>query len=263
MRFTKMEGLGNDYLFVYDEVPADVSEISKKLSDRHFGVGSDGMIFISSSAVADCRMRIFNADGSEAQMCGNGIRCVGKYLFDKGYTDKTIITVETLAGIRKLDLHLCGGVISGVTVDMGKAVVGDKIDFEYETQTVSGTYVSMGNPHFVIFVDIVENIDIQTIGRVIEHHRMFPDGINVEFVQVISDNQIRMRVWERGSGITCACGTGACAGVAASVKYGYCRKNEPVSVLLDGGHLSVSVDENYAVSMTGPAEFVYEGETEI
>ena len=139
MRFTKMEGLGNDYLFVYDEVPADVSEISKKLSDRHFGVGSDGMIFISSSAVADCRMRIFNADGSEAQMCGNGIRCVGKYLFDKGYTDKTIITVETLAGIRKLDLHLCGGVISGVTVDMGKAVVGDKIDFEYETQTVSGT----------------------------------------------------------------------------------------------------------------------------
>ena len=263
MHFTKMQGLGNDYLYVYGEAPENVSELSCKLSDRHFGAGSDGMIFISPSDIADFRMRIFNADGSEAKMCGNGIRCVGKYVYDKGYTDKTRLTVETLSGIKKLELQVRAGKVKSVTVDMGKAAVGDEIRLAAGDQTVAGTPVSVGNPHFVVFVGEIENAPVDTLGPIIEKHESFPEGTNVEFVRAQKDGFLRMRVWERGSGVTLACGTGACASVSAAIRKGYCRSGEPVSVLLDGGVLTVSADESGNVTMTGPAEFVYEGEAEI
>ena len=209
MRFTKMHGLGNDYLYVYGEVPENIAELSVKLSDRHFGAGSDGMIWISPSKVADFKMRIFNADGSEAKMCGNGIRCVGKYVYDKGYTDKTYLKIETLSGIRTLKLSVSGGKVSEVTVDMGKAVTETDKTLTVDGETVSCVPVSVGNPHAVIFVDDISTAPLTVLGPKIEHHEAFPDGVNVEFVQVLGRNELRMRVWERGSGVTMACGTGA------------------------------------------------------
>ncbi|MBQ7397870.1 MAG: diaminopimelate epimerase [Clostridia bacterium] len=210
MHFTKMHGLGNDYLYVYGEVPSNIEELSKQLSKRHFGAGSDGMIYISPSAVADFKMRIFNADGSEAKMCGNGIRCVGKYVYDKGYTDKTRLTVETLSGIKTLELDVSLGKVESVSVDMGRAI---------------------------------------------------PDGVNVEFVQVLGYGELRMRVWERGSGVTMACGTGACDSAMAAVKKTCCSEGEPILVYLDGGTLKITIAQDGNVRMTGPAAFVYEGET--
>jgi len=263
MHFTKMHGLGNDYLYVYGEVPDNISELSQKLSNRHFGAGSDGMIYISPSRVADFKMRIFNADGSEARMCGNGIRCVGKYVYDKGYTDKTHLTVETLSGIKVLDMQARSGKIKYVTVDMGQAEVGNDIELSLADQIVRGTSVSVGNPHFVIFVDDIDKAPLYTLGPLIEKHKVFPEGVNVEFVQVAGKDQLRMRVWERGSGVTMACGTGACASTAAAVKKGYCRAHAPVSVTLDGGILEITVDSNGTVMMTGPAERIYEGEIAI
>lgn len=260
MHFTKMHGLGNDYLYVYGEVPDNISSLSQKLSDRHFGVGSDGMIYISPSKVADFKMRIFNADGSEAKMCGNGIRCVGKYVYDKGYTDKTNLTVETLSGIKTLRMQARSGKVKSVTVDMGQSEVSDEVELCVDDKTVSGTPVSVGNPHFVIFVDDIENAPLYTMGPLIEKHEAFPNGVNVEFVQVIGEDQLRMRVWERGSGVTMACGTGACASTAAAIKKGYCRSHAPVTVMLDGGILEISVGDNGKVMMTGPADSVYEGE---
>ena len=209
MHFTKMHGLGNDYLYVYGE-PENPSELSIKLSERHFGAGSDGMIWISPSRVADFKMRIFNADGSEAMMCGNGIRCVGKYVYDKGYTDKKQLKIETLSGIRTLDLQVSSGKVKSVTVDMGKAVASEDLTLDIEGQSLTCTPVSVGNPHAVFFVEDIEKVELTKIGPKIERHEAFPDGVNAEFIQVLGDNELRMRVWERGSGETWACGTGAC-----------------------------------------------------
>ena len=261
MHFTKMHGLGNDYLYVYGEVPSDIADLSIKLSDRHFGAGSDGMIYISSSSVADFKIRIFNADGSEAKMCGNGIRCVGKYVYDKGYTDKKYLKIETLSGIRYLDLQVSGGKVKSVTVDMGKAVPEEDRTLTVDGETVVCTPVLVGNPHAVIFVKDMETAPLTTLGPKIERHEAFPGGVNVEFVQVLGDGELRMRVLERGSGVTMACGTGACASAAAAVKKKFCSAGEPISVRLDGGALKITVAADNTVTMTGPAEFVYEGET--
>ena len=261
MHFTKMQGLGNDYLYVYGDVPENIAAISQKLSDRHFGAGSDGMIYISSSDKADFKMRIFNADGSEAKMCGNGIRCVGKYVYEKGYTDKTRLSIETLSGVKTLDLQIRSGKVKSVTVDMGKVTVGEEKEIAVGGQTVCGIPVSVGNPHFVVFVPDAQTALLQTVGPLIEKHPSFPEGVNAEFVQATGNNQLRMRVWERGSGVTMACGTGACAASAAAVHKGLCRHSVPISVQLDGGTLEIQVDPAGFVRMTGPAETVYEGET--
>ncbi|MBP5154946.1 MAG: diaminopimelate epimerase [Lachnospiraceae bacterium] len=261
MRFAKMHGLGNDYLYVYGEVPADIETLSRKLSDRHFGAGSDGMIFISPSKKADFKMRIFNADGSEGKMCGNGIRCVGKYVFEKGYTDKRQLAIETLSGIRTLDMSVSRGKVRSVTVDMGPAAAGGEMELSVDGQKVSGTPVSVGNPHFVLFVDDMEKAPLLTLGPCIERCEAFPEGVNVEFVQVLGDRSLRMRVWERGSGVTMACGTGACAAAAAAVRRGYVRPGGAISVVLDGGTLQIALKEDGTALMTGPAEWIYEGET--
>lgn len=261
MHFTKMHGLGNDYLYVYGEVPENISELSQYLSERHFGAGSDGMIYISKSNIADFKMRIFNADGSEAKMCGNGIRCVGKYVYDKGYTDKKQLTVETLSGIKTLELHIVGEKVKSVTVSMGKAVAEKPKTLDVDGEKVELIPVSVGNPHAVIFVDDIETAPLTTLGPKIERHPEFPDGVNVEFVQVINEETIRMRVWERGSGVTMACGTGACASTMAAISAGYCRYDDTISVQLDGGTLKIRIDGDNEVQMTGPAKFVYEGET--
>lgn len=261
MHFTKMHGLGNDYLYVYGEVPADAAELSIKLSERHFGAGSDGMIWISPSTAADFAMRIFNADGSEAKMCGNGIRCVGKYVYDKGYTDKKHLRIETLSGIRTLDLQVSGGRVKRVTVDMGRAIPAEDLTLTVDGAIINCTPVSVGNPHAVIFVDDIDEAPLTTLGPKLEHHSAFPGGVNVEFVQVLGENTLRMRVWERGSGVTMACGTGACASAAAAAAKRLCRAGEPITVVLDGGKLAITVAPDQTVTMTGPAEFVYEGET--
>lgn len=263
MKFTKMHGLGNDYLYVYGEVPENIEELSRKLSERHFGAGSDGMIYICPSKIADFKMRIFNADGSEAKMCGNGIRCVGKYVYDKGYTDKTHLKIETLSGIKCLDLHLSCGKVKSVTVDMGTAIPEKEKTLNVCGNEVNLIPVSVGNPHAVIFVDDIEKAPLLELGPAIEHHEDFPDGVNVEFVQIISEKELRMRVWERGSGVTMACGTGACAVVTAAVSKNICERESPISVHLDGGTLKIQVDYDNTVTMTGPAKTVYEGETDI
>lgn len=259
MKITKMQGLGNDYLYVYGE-PENPSELSVKLSDRHFGIGSDGMIWISKSDKADFRMRIFNADGSEAKMCGNGIRCVGKYVYDKGLTDKTKLDIETESGIKILDLRVKDGAVETVSVDMGETVVNSPINARALEENIVLRPVSVGNPHAVIFVKDINKVDVASMGRAVETLEMFPDGVNVEFVEILSDNKLRMRVWERGSGITMACGTGACATVSAAVRAGICPQNENVEVVLDGGSLIISIDDRHHAIMEGPAEFVFECE---
>ena len=261
MHFTKMHGLGNDYLYVYGEVPENIAELSIKLSERHFGAGSDGMIYISPSDIADFKMRIFNADGSEAKMCGNGIRCVGKYVYDKGYTDKKKLTIETLSGIKTLDLQVIGGKVKTVAVDMGKAEVSENMTLSIDGDEVTCTPVSVGNPHAVIFVSNIDEAPLMTLGPKMEHHPAFPDGVNNEFIEVVDSHTLRMRVWERGSGVTMACGTGACASTAAAIKNGYCSFDEDISVILDGGTLKIRISQDYSVTMTGPAEMIYEGET--
>ena len=262
MHFTKMQGLGNDYLYVYGE-PESPESLSIKLSDRHFGPGSDGMIWISPSALADFRMRIFNADGSEAKMCGNGIRCVGKYVYEKGYTDKTKLTVETLSGVKNLELQVAYGKVRSVTVEMGRAEVSPERTVSACGEVVRLTPVDMGNPHAVIFTEDAEAAPLETLGKAIERHEDFPGGVNVEFVQVLGRSRLRMRVWERGSGVTLACGTGACASTAAAAARGLVAYGESVSVVLDGGTLTVTVEPDGRVKMSGPAEFVYEGDTEL
>ena len=261
IHFTKMQGLGNDYLYVYGAVPENVKDISTALSDRHFGAGADGMIFITPSGVADFCMRIFNADGSEAKMCGNGIRCVGKYVYDKGYTDKTRLKIETLSGIKELRLNVLGNKVKTVTVDMGDAVVEGEKEVLLSGKSVKYTPVNVGNPHAVIFTDNIDRVPVDTLGRRLQ--KSFPDGVNVEFVQIIGENSLRMRVFERGSGVTMACGTGACAAVAAAVSGGFLERNVTVTVMLDGGNLEITVSDRNTVTMTGPARTVYEGETVI
>ncbi|MBR4692313.1 MAG: diaminopimelate epimerase [Oscillospiraceae bacterium] len=263
MKFTKMQGLGNDYLYVFGPVPEDAAEWSVRLSDRHFGPGSDGMIWITPSENADFGMRIFNADGSEAKMCGNGIRCVGKYVRDKGHTKKTELTIETLSGLKRLSLHLTEGKVSSVTVDMGFAAVSEEKTLSLGEETVVCTPVDVGNPHAVVFVPEAETVPLTALGPKLEKHPAFPGGVNAEFVQLLGENRLRMRVWERGSGVTLACGTGACASAAAAVRRGLCRAGTPVAVVLDGGTLTITVSESGAVEMTGPCEFVCEGDTEI
>ena len=257
-----MEGLGNDYLYYFGEL-SNPAAVSIKLSERHFGIGSDGIILISPSDVADFKMRIFNADGSEAKMCGNGIRCVGKYVYDKGYTDKTQLIIETLSGIKTLDLNVQGGKVASARVNMGKAVVSPPVTLDVNGEKITTTPVSTGNPHTVTFVDDAENAPLTTTGAALEKHPYFPDGVNAEFAQIIDKNTIRMRVWERGSGITMACGTGSCATAAAAVQAGFCNKNEEITVILDGGKLVITVLDDSTVIMQGPATTVCECEVEM
>lgn len=278
MKFTKMHGCGNDYVYVncFSEVVEQPEEVAKFVSDRHFGIGSDGLILIKPSEVADFEMAMYNADGSRGEMCGNGIRCVGKYVYDYGLTDKTSITVETLAGIKYLDLTVEHGRVSLVRVNMGAPILAAgeiPADFPVspviaQPMTVAGntyqvTCVSMGNPHCVTFMDEdVRTLDLEKIGPDFETHPCFPKRVNTEFVNVIDDTHLRMRVWERGSGETLACGTGTCATVVAAVLNGL-TKNEATVELL-GGTLFIEWDrDSNQVYMTGPATVVYDGEIEL
>ena len=259
MHLTKMQGLGNDYLYHYGKVE-NPAELSVKWADRHFGIGSDGLILIQDSEVADFKMRIFNADGSEAKMCGNGIRCVGKFVYDKGYTTKTTLTIETLSGIRTLQLDVQEGLVQQATVDMGDVKVEQEITLSVLEQEVRCVPVSVGNPHCIVFCEDADEAPLTTIGAALERHEQFPQGVNVEFVQILDRHHIRMRVWERGSGITMACGTGACASAAAAVKAGFC--DSPLVVKLDGGDLNIEILSDSSARMTGPAVIVAECDVE-
>lgn len=278
IKFTKMHGAGNDYIYVntllYD-IP-DPSRASIVWSDRHKGIGSDGLVLIGKpkAADADFSMRIFNADGSEAMMCGNASRCIGKYLYEKGMTDKTSIRLETLSGIKTLRLRIKGHEVVEVTVDMLEPRFEDKAQFapaamcggEYEAEACgrrfAGTFVSMGNPHFVTFVGDIDTLDIAKYGSVMERDAAFPQRCNIEFAQPLPGGEIRTRVWERGSGITMACGTGACATAAAAAKTG--RAGRTSTILMDGGTLHIEWSEaDGHIYMTGGATLVFEGEIEL
>lgn len=271
IKFTKMHGAGNDYIYVntMDFPIRNPEEIAVKWSAPHTGIGSDGLVLIGASEVADFSMRIFNADGSEAMMCGNASRCIGKYVYDKGLTDKKTLTLETLAGIKELQLatrKTASGLreeVTEVTVDMGRPEVGETaLELEAGGTHYTGTVVSMGNPHLVIFVDDMTQIDLPAIGPQLEFHPLFPNRTNVEFVQVISPDEARMRVWERGSGITQACGTGASATVVAGAVTG--KTDRTAKVIMDGGPLTIRWDKSSGkVYMTGGAVKVFEGELEI
>lgn len=267
--FTKMQGAGNDYIYVDTDrfSISNPAELSIRLSKPHTGIGSDGLILISRSKVADFRMRIFNADGSEAMMCGNGSRCVGKFVYDKGLTTKTTLTLETLAGIKTLNLHLSHGEVESVSVDMGRPEIlkldGADIPFvnlpiSTDGITMNGTAVSMGNPHLVFFVPAMANIDIAEVGPMFERHPWFPDRTNVEFAQALTPDRIRMRVWERGSGITMACGTGACATFVAARATGLAQPK--ATIVVDGGELTIEEAADGNIIMTGPAKTVFEGQ---
>lgn len=276
IKFTKMHGTGNDYIYVngFEEKIASPSEFSIKYSDRHKGIGSDGLVLILPSEVADFRMQMFNADGSEAEMCGNASRCIGKYVYDKGLTNKTEIQLETLSGVKNLKLYLNdSNKVDKVTVDMGEPILEAKqIPVTFEKSPVirqhadfdNGleydlTCVSMGNPHAVIFTEKVLELDLSRIGPIIEHSKYFPNRTNTEFVEKISSNRLRMRVWERGSGETMACGTGACATLVAAVLNGLTDRKATVELL--GGELEIEWDKtNNHVYLTGEAVNVFEGE---
>lgn len=280
LKFTKMHGIGNDYVYInaIDQHIEDPNALAKKLSDRRFSIGGDGVILICSSDVADAKMRMFNADGSEGMMCGNGVRCVGKFVYDKGIVDKSknVITIETLSGIKTLELTVVDSKAELLKVDMGKAilktedipavfdgcdtVVAQKLVVNNEEHIV--TCVSMGNPHCVTFVDDVDNLELEKIGPYFENYPAFPQRINTEFVKVIDDHTLQMRVWERGSGETWACGTGACATAVAACLNGYCKKGEDITVHLRGGDLIINYTDE-TVFMTGPATTVFEGEIEV
>ncbi len=274
MKFTKMHGIGNDYVYVncLEETVANPSETAIEVSDRHKGIGSDGLVLIKSSEIADFTMEMYNADGSQSQMCGNAIRCVGKYVYEAGYTDKTDISIETLAGIKYLKLTIENGKVTIVRVNMGAPILipaqipvnldGDTVvnrpvvigDKEYNI-----TCVSMGNPHCITYMDDVLNLDIEKIGPIFENSPVFPERVNAEFVKVIDRDTLQMRVWERGSGETMACGTGACAVAVASILNGLC--NDTVTLKLLGGDLQITWDrEADVVYMTGSATTVFTGE---
>ncbi|MDP4152175.1 MAG: diaminopimelate epimerase [Bacillota bacterium] len=275
MKFTKMHGIGNDYIYFncLSQMPKNLSETAIRLSDRHFGIGGDGIVLILPSNKADFMMRMFNADGSEGKMCGNAIRCVGKYVYEKGLTSKTSLSIETLSGIKYLTLKIDYNTVSAVTVDMGEPILESrKIPVRFgkgkvineKVQIAGGehsiTCVSMGNPHCIVFCDDVKGLDLEKIGPDWENDKMFPDRVNTEFVKVVDDKTLEMRVWERGSGETLACGTGACATAVAAVLCGICQKGQEITVRLRGGNLVVIYSENETVYMTGPASFVFEGE---
>ena len=283
MKFTKMHGCGNDYVYVdcTKEVIPDIAATAVRVSDRHFGIGSDGLILIKSSEVADFEMDMYNADGSRGKMCGNGIRCVAKYVYDNGLTNKTEITVDTQAGIKTLQLTVCDGKVSKVRVDMGEPVLipqeipvkasvlglaDDRREaiiaqpFTVANSSYDITCVSMGNPHCITFIDEdVRSFPLEAIGSLFEKHELFPEGVNTEFVNIIDKEHLRMRVWERGSGETLACGTGACAVAVASYLNGFTGRK--VDVELMGGHLEIVYDAaTNHVFMTGPATEVFSGE---
>ena len=277
MKFTKMEGCGNDYVYVngFEEKIDNPNEVAIAVSDRHFGIGSDGLIIINPSEVADFKMCMYNADGSEGKMCGNGIRCVAKYVYDFKLTDKDVITVETLSGIKTLKLNVENGKVKTVRVNMGAQILEcDKVPVKYDDEkminkpvkvdgkTFNITCVSMGNPHAVTFINDTDNLEIEKIGPKFENNEIFPDKVNTEFIQIIDKKTVKMRVWERGSGETFACGTGACASVVASV-LNRLTENK-VTVKLLGGELEIEYnqDEN-TVYMTGPARVVFTGEYDI
>ena len=276
--FSKMQGCGNDYVYIdarkYDV--EDPSALSIKISDRHFGIGSDGLILVAPSEVADGRMIMFNSDGSESEMCGNGIRCVGKFIHDIWGVKKDTLTIETKCGVKTLKMQIApDGSAYGACVDMGQAILDPKkipvdlpgeqiIDRELKigNETAKITCVSMGNPHAVIFVRDVVHLNLEAIGPKIEHHPTFPQRVNTEFVEVIKPGLLRMRVWERGAGETWACGTGTCATVVAACLNGYAQKGEDVRVILNGGELVINYTDE-RVLMTGPAVISYSGEIEI
>lgn len=278
MKFTKMQGIGNDYVYVncFEETVADPERVSEIISDRHFGIGADGLVLIMPSDKADFRMRMFNADGSEGNMCGNATRCIGKFVYDNHLTDKTSITLETRSGIKKLTLYPENGKVKTVLVDMGKAVLkpadipmnvsGDT--FINKPITVDGeevfiTAVSMGNPHAVTYVDDVDSLELEKIGPSFENHPLFPERVNTEFIKILDESTMQMRVWERGSGETWACGTGACAATAASVLNGYFPHDKEITVKLRGGDLFITYKSDGTVLMRGPAETVFTGEIDV
>jgi diaminopimelate epimerase len=273
MRFVKMHGIGNDYVYIdcFHETVKDPETLAVRISDRHFGVGGDGLILIMPSEKADARMRMFNADGSEAQMCGNGIRCVAKYVFESGIRRQPEITVETLAGVLRLQLFAPGGPVEKVRVNMGVPrlrrqdipMLGDGERVVAEKLTAGDgafavTCVSMGNPHCVIYVDEVEKFPVTHYGPLLEHHPQFPERTNVEWIEWVNRREIRQRTWERGSGETLACGTGACAAVVASVLNG--KTERSVTVHLSGGDLEIEWGDDNHVYMTGPAVEVFRGD---
>ena len=275
MKFTKMHGLGNDYIYIdctKNKNKIDTpEELSKKVSDRHFGIGSDGLILICDSDKCDFKMRMFNADGSEAEMCGNGIRCVGKYVYDFGLTNKNKITIETKAGVKKLKLNIENEKVKTVTVDMGEPILDkNEIPFISDSKFVElkvldrefiFTPVSMGNPHAITFINNLDTFDIDKYGKIVEIDKHFPNKTNVEFIEILDKNHIKMRVYERGTGETLACGTGACASVVASVLNNLTDRT--VNVKLLGGSLNINYNEDGHVYMTGEATTVFNGEIDI
>nr|WP_294677532.1 diaminopimelate epimerase [uncultured Blautia sp.] len=279
MKFTKMHGIGNDYVYVncFEETVKDPSAVARFVSDRHFGIGSDGLILIRPSDIADCEMDMYNLDGSQGAMCGNGIRCVAKYVFDHGIADKTSISIATRSGIKYVDLTVKDGKASLVKVNMGSPILQAKqIPVVADTEqvidspiTVNGreyhiTAVSMGNPHAIVYMDDIDHMEIEKIGPSFENHINFPDRVNTEFVEILDEHTVKMRVWERGSGETLACGTGACAVTVASVLNNKVDGSQPVTVKLLGGDLSIfwNQEENL-VYMTGPATTVFDGEIDL
>lgn len=276
MKFTKMHGIGNDYVYIncFEEEVPDPQALAIQVSDRHFGIGSDGLILIRPSAVADCEMAMYNADGSRAEMCGNGIRCVGKYVYDNGLVKKKTLTVETLAGIKTLELTVNeeNDTVSMVTVNMGEPILApEQIPVLFEENPVRAvpltagereyrvTCVSMGNPHAVLFVDNVEKLDLEKLGPLFENHEKFPRRINTEFIELLDRKHLKMRVWERGSGETLACGTGACASAVAAILNDYADRTVEVELL--GGKLTIFWNpQDNCVYMTGPAKKVFTGE---
>ena len=273
IEFTKMHGIGNDYIYVncMEKELENPSDIAVKMSKRRFSVGADGLVMICKSNVADAKMRMFNADGSEGKMCGNATRCVGKYLYDNKIVDKTEITLETLSGIKYISLKVENDIAISARVDMGIAnfepaaipVISENPMIN-EPILINGreykiTTVSVGNPHAVTFVDQVDNIELEKIGPLFENNEIFPERVNTEFVKIIDNKTLQMRVWERGSGETLACGTGACAVAVAAIKNGHCNFNTEITVKLIGGDLKILIDSEYKIFMEGPATKVYEG----
>ncbi len=274
MRFTKMHGIGNDYIYVncFEETVQDPAALARAMSRQHFGVGSDGLILICPSEVADFAMKMYNSDGSESEMCGNGVRCIGKYVYDRGLTKKTSVSLMTGGGLKQLELNVIGGKVASVRVDMGtpelspqlipvalpgETVMGHRLDVGGVNYQIH--CVSMGNPHCVVFVKDPDAMDLPVIGPAFEHHPIFPRRTNTEFVQVVSRDHLRMRVWERGAGETLACGTGACASLVAAVLTG--QADRSVTMDLVGGQLQLtwSPEDNH-VYQEGPAAFVFDGE---
>lgn len=263
IEFTKMQAAGNDYIYVYgqDFCAEDASRVAGEWCDRHKGIGADGIVLINPSHKADFRMQMFNADGSEGMMCGNAARCIGRYLFSRGYSDNSDINLETASGIKELHVNCSGDRIVGISVNMGCPTFVNPAQFLPDKESVipeeyRGYFVSMGNPHYVIFVKALNEIDLERTGKMLEHASCFPAAANIEFAQFIDDNLIRMRVWERGSGITLACGTGACAtAVAAMAHFG---RNRSQIILMDGGFVQVDW-QGKEVMLTGDAQEVYDG----